>query len=174
MINGFDDVLLWYVVKTQPKQEVRAECNLRVWGLNTFLPKVIERYTNPFTGISSNVIRPLFPQYLFAQFEVCYSLRRVCFTRGVHSVVNFGNGPTSIDDEIIELIQLRVGEDGLVKLDEELNEGDPVTINSGPLQQLSGIFQHDIKGTDRVAILLTAISFQGRVIIERDLVQKIV
>jgi transcription elongation factor/antiterminator RfaH len=174
MINGFDDVLRWYVVKTQPKQEVRAECNLRVWGLNTFLPKVTERYTNPFTGISSNVIRPLFPRYLFVQFVVCHSLRRVCFTRGVHSVVSFGNGPTSIDDEIIELIQLRVGEDGLVKLDDELNEGDPVMINSGPLQHLIGVFQHDIKGTDRVAILLSAISYQGRVIIERDLVKKIV
>ena len=174
MINEFDDVLRWYVVKTQPKQEVRAECNLRVWGLNTFLPKVSERYTNPFTGVLSNVSRPLFPRYLFVQFEVCHSLRRVCFTRGVHSVVSFGNGPTSIDDEIIQLIQLRVGEDGLVKLDDELNEGDPVMINSGPLQHLTGVFQHDIKGTDRVAILLSAISFQGRVIIERDLVQKIV
>lgn len=174
MTNGFDDVLRWYVVKTQPKQEVRAECNLRVWGLNTFLPKVREPYTNPFTGLSSSVITPLFPGYLFAQFEVFHSLRRVCFTRGVQSVLRFGNGPTSIDDEIIELIQSRVGEDGLVTLDNELNAGDPVMIESGPLQHLSGIFQHDIKGTDRVAILLTAISYQGRVIIERDRVKKIV
>ena len=174
MIDGFDDVLRWYVVKTQPKQEVRADCNLRVWGLNTFLPKVAERHTNPYTGVPSTVIRPLFPRYLFVQFEVAHSLRRVCFTRGVHSVVSFGNGPTSIDDEIIQMIQLRVGEDGLVKLDDELNEGDPVMINSGPLQHLVGVFQHDIKGTDRVAILLSAISFQGRVIIERDLVKKIV
>ena len=174
MINGFDDVLRWYVVKTQPKQEVRAECNLRVWDINTFLPKVREPYTNPFTGLSSIVIAPLFPGYLFAQFEVFHSLRRVCFTRGVHSVLSFGNGPTSIDDEIIELIQSRVGEDGLVKLDNELNAGDPVRIESGPLQHLSGIFQHDIKGTDRVAILLTAISYQGRVIVERDRIKKIV
>lgn len=174
MIDGFDDVLRWYVVKTQPKQETRAECNLRVWGINTFLPKVSERHINTFTGAAANVIRPLFPRYLFAQFEVAHSLRRVCFTRGVHSVVGFGNGPTSIDDEIIQLIQLRVGADGLVRLDDDLNEGDPVMINSGPLQHLTGVFQHDVKGTDRVAILLTAISYQGRVIIERDLVKKIV
>ena len=36
------------------------------------------------------------------------------------------------------------------------------------------VFQHDIKGSDRVAILLTAISYQGRIIIEKDLVKKIV
>ena len=174
MINGFDDVLRWYVIKTQLKQEVRAECNLRVWGINTFLPKIRERHTNPFTGLYANVIRPLFPRYLFAQFQVAHSLRRVSFTRGVHSVVNFGDGPTSIDDDIIELIRMRVDEDGLVKLDNELSEGDPVMIDNGPLQHMVGVFQYDIKGTDRVAILLTAINYQGRVIIEKDLVRKIV
>lgn len=101
-------------------------------------------------------------------------LRRVRFTRGVHSVISFGNGPTSIDDEIIQLIQLRVGEDGLVKLDNDLNEGDQVMIDTGPLRDLVGVFQYDIKGTDRVAILLSAISYQGRVVIEKDLVKKIV
>ena len=59
----------------------------------------------------------------------------------MHSVVNFGNGPTSIDDDIIQLIQLRVGEDGLVKLDNDLNEGDPVMIDAGPLKKLVGVFQ---------------------------------
>jgi transcriptional antiterminator RfaH len=174
MNNWVEDGLRWYVIKTQPKQEVRAECNLRVWDINTFLPKTKEPYINPFTGLSSHVIRPLFPRYLFAQFEVSHSLRRVCFTRGVHSVVNFGNGPASVDDEIIQLIQSRVCEDGLVKLDNELNEGDRVMIDNGPLRHIEGVFQYDIKGTERVAILLTAINYQGRVIIERDLVKKIV
>jgi len=174
MSNYVGDIVRWYVIKTQPKQEIRAECNLRVLGINTFLPRASERQTNPFTGLPAYVIRPLFPRYLFAQFEISSMLRRVCFTRGVHSVVNFGNGPTSVDDEIIQLIQLRVGEDGLVKLDNDLNEGDPVMIDTGPLRDLVGVFQYDIKGTDRVAILLSAISYQGRVIIQKDLVKKIV
>jgi transcription antitermination factor NusG len=92
----------------------------------------------------------------------------------VHSVVGFGNGPTSVDDEIIELIQLRAGEDGLVKLDNDLHEGDQVRIDNGPLREMVGVFQYDLRGTDRVAILLTAISYQGRVIIGKDLVKKIV
>ena len=46
-------------------------------------------------------------------------------------------------------------------------------IGNGPLRDVVGVFQHDIKGTDRVAILLTAINYQGRVIIEKDLVKKI-
>lgn len=172
MNNGVDDALQWYVIKTQPKQETRAECNLRTWGINTFHPKIGERCTNPFTGLMSRVIKPLFSRYIFAQFAVNSTYRRVCFTRGVHSVVNFGSGPVSVADEIIELIQSRVGEDGLVKLDNELNEGDQVMIDSGPLKDMVGVFQHGIKGTDRVVILLTAISYQGRVIIEKDQVKR--
>jgi transcriptional antiterminator RfaH len=174
MTNGDSDILQWYVIKTQPKHEVRANCNLKVLGIRTFLPLTKERYTNPFSGLSSYVVRPLFPRYLFAQFDAGHMLRRVCFTRGVHSVVNFGNGPVSVDDEIIELIQQRVGEDGLVKLVHDLNAGDPVKIDNGPLKDLVGVFQYDIKGTERVAILLTAINYQGRVIIGKDLVKKIV
>lgn len=174
MNNWVEDSLPWYVIKTQPKQETRAECNLRTWGINTFHPKISERSANPFTGLVSNVIKPLFSRYIFAQFDVNTTYRRVCFTRGIHSVVNFGSGPVSVDDEIIKLIQSRVGEDGLVKLDNELKQGDQVMIDSGPLKHMVGIFQHDVKGTDRVAILLSAISYQGRVIIEKDLVKKIV
>lgn len=169
-----DDNLPWYVIKTQPKQEVRAECNLKAWGINTFHPKISERSTSPFTGLVSYVIKPLFSRYIFAQFDVNTTYRRVCFTRGVHSVVNFGSGPVGVDGEIIKLIQSRVGEDGLVKLDNELNHGDQVMIDSGPMRHMVGVFQHDVKGTDRVAILLTAISYQGRVIVEKDLVKKIV
>jgi transcription antitermination factor NusG len=88
--------------------------------------------------------------------------------------VNFGGDPLSVDDEIIKLIQSRVGEDGLVKLDNELNPGDQVMIDSGPLREMVGVFQYDIKGTERVAILLTAITCQGHVIIEKDQVKKIV
>jgi transcription antitermination factor NusG len=67
-----------------------------------------------------------------------------------------------------------VAEDGLVRLDNELTPGDPVKIDRGPLREMVGVFQYDIKGTERVAILLTAISYQGHVIIEKDQVKKIV
>ena len=174
MNNEIDDGLPWYVIKTQPKQETRAECNLRAWGINTFHPKISERCTNPFTGLLSYAIKPLFSRYIFAQFDINSTYRRVCFTRGVHSVVNFGSGPAKVDHEIIKLIESRVGKDGLVKLDNELNEGDQVMIDNGPLKHMTGIFQRDIKGTDRVAILLNAISYQAHVIIEKDLVKKIV
>ncbi len=163
----------WYVVLSHPKQEFRAESNLKVNGVEIFLPRVKERHTNPFTNVPSFVVKPLFPRYLFARFKVEAELRKVCFTRGVHSVLNFGGGPAVIGDEIISLIESRVGEDGLVKLDDDLTRGDKVMIEGGPLNTLVGVFQYDLKGSERVVILLTAISYQGHIVIEKDLVRKI-
>jgi len=44
-MSTIEDRLPWYVIKTQPKQEVRAECNLKAWGVNTFHPRISERST---------------------------------------------------------------------------------------------------------------------------------
>jgi transcriptional antiterminator RfaH len=163
----------WYVVLAHPKQEFRAEGNLKANDVETFLPRVKERHNNPFTDTPSFLVKPLFPRYLFARFKVGSEFRKVCFTRGVHSVLSFGGGPTVVGDEIISLIQSRVGDDGFVKLDDDLSRGDKVVVNSGPLKTLVGVFQHDLKGSERVVVLLTAISYQGHIVIEKDLVRKI-
>jgi transcriptional antiterminator RfaH len=167
------DVANWYVVQTHSRQEFRAEENLKVSGVETFLPKVRERQYKPFTNIPTLVVKPLFPRYLFARFRINSAFRKVCFTRGVHSVLSFGSSPVKVDGEIITLVQSRVGEDGLIKFDDELNSGDRVMISDGPLKTLVGVFQHGLKGSERVVILLTAISYQGSIVIEKALVRKI-
>jgi len=88
-------------------------------------------------------------------------------------VVNFNDSPAQIDDELVDLIKSRVGEDGFVKVGEDLNYGDKVLIKEGPLKTLVGIFERDVKDTDRVMILLSNISFQGRVTVERSVVAKV-
>ncbi len=44
-INSID-VPRWYAIQTKPKQESRAECNLRAWNVETFVPKIRERRFN--------------------------------------------------------------------------------------------------------------------------------
>ena len=36
------DSPLWYAVYTKPKEEERAESNLRAWGVKTLMPKFKE------------------------------------------------------------------------------------------------------------------------------------
>ena len=163
---------LWYAIHTHPKEEDRATNNLTAWNVETFNPKIRERRLNPFTGAPTYERKPLFPRYIFARFDASVLLAKICFTRGVRCVIGFGNGPVPIEEEIINFIKEQSGEDGLIQIGDELKRGDPVTVKNGLLGELSGIFEREIKGTDRVKILLNAINYQASIVIPKDLVQK--
>lgn len=164
----------WYVIRTRAKQEDRADFNLRSLEMETFSPKVRERRFSYYIGQPQYSNKPLFPGYIFARFEAEKMLSKVCFTRGVRSVINFGNGPVQVEDEVIDFIKSYAGQDGFVRLGESLSSGDKVLIDNGPFKNLAGIFERDIKATNRVIILLSAVGYQGRVELERDFVRKVV
>lgn len=166
------DVPHWYVVKTQPKQENRAQMNLNAWNVETFLPTMKERRPSAFTGEPRIIINPLFPGYLFARFQADLLLHKIHYTRGVQTVVNFGNGPVEVDDEIIETIRAQVDKDGFLKIEDDFKVGDEVVIKEGPLRDLVGIFERDLKPSLRVMIMLKAISYQGHLMINRSAVAR--
>lgn len=165
--------LRWYAVYTKTGEEDRAERNLQAWRIETFAPKIRERRFGGNASKPSSAVKPLFSRYLFARFDISESLHKVCFTRGVHSVVSFGERPSPVADEVVELIRSRKGEDNLVRVGEELRAGDRVMINSGPLKNFVGVFEGTMRDRDRVSILLSAMSYQSHVLIERDAVKKI-
>jgi transcriptional antiterminator RfaH len=167
-----DDALRWYVVYTHPKQEDRVVKNLRAWELETFSPRIKERRCGQYGG-PTYVLKHLFPRYVFARFRVGRLLSKVHYTRGVNQVVRFGDTPAQVDDEIIQLLQTHVDEEGFVRLGEELKRGDRVVIKNGLFESFVGVFEHELKDTDRVSILLSTVSFQSRLVIEKDLVAKI-
>jgi transcriptional antiterminator RfaH len=171
-VQAYDD-FCWYVVHTHPKQEDRAERNLRSLGVETFAPKVRESRYNQYTGALTHVIKHLFPRYIFALFKARSTLHKVRFTRGVHEVVSFGSSPLPVDNEIISIIQLRMSKDGFVKLDDELKTGDEVMIKDGPLRNFTAVFEREMKEVNRVMVLLEAVTYQAHVVIERDLVAKL-
>lgn len=163
----------WYVVQTKPQQEERAESNLNAWHVQTFLPKIRQRRENPFGGAPFYQVKPLFTRYLFAHFKATDLLHKVSYTRGVHNVLNFSGWPISVDDEVIELLRKQSDADGCVRIGQELKAGDKVMISNGPFRNFVGIFQGTSRERDRVSILLTAVSSQNRVLVDRDQVKKI-
>lgn len=171
--NEVSDGLRWYVVRTGPKQEQRAISNLKSMSIEGFLPMVRIPRVNPFTGLTTTVPGPMFPYYAFARFDARKSLHQVCYTRGVRRVVSFGGVLAQIDDSLIELMRNQVEEDGLVRLGPKLKSGDRVKVTSGHLANFLGVFEHGINGTDRVAILLTAVRYQARIVIDRKFVEKV-
>lgn len=163
----------WYAIYTKPKEEQRAELNLMTHGVETLAPKVLDRRTNEFSGRPTYFAKPLFPRYIFARFDAERTLHKVRYTRGVHSIVSLNGQPVKVDESIIEVIKSRIREDGFVKIGEELNVSDKVVVKSGTLKNFQGIFERRVKATDRIMILLTAITYQGRVSVEERLVGKV-
>jgi len=171
-VETWADSRQWYLVYTNLKQEERANENLRAWGVETVHAKYRARRYNEFTGAPTYFTQPLFPRYLFAKFNAREQLPKVRFTRGIQHIVCFGENPAAVDQDIIDIIRARIDENGFVKTNNELKPGDKVVISAGPLKNLLGIFEHEVKGSDRITILLTAIGYQGHLMVERDLVKR--
>ena len=167
------DTPQWFAVSTNPKQEERTLHNLQVLNIETFNPRIQEPRRNQFTGAVTLVPTSLFPRYIFARFVPRNSLRTVRFTRGVLKVVSFNSQPAPIDDEVIEFLKSRVGDDGFLNVREALNPGDKVRIKDGPWKAFSGVIERDITASARVQILLTAINYHARLVTEREWVEKV-
>jgi transcriptional antiterminator RfaH len=163
----------WYVLRTNPGQEDRAASNLQAWGVEALNPKIRQGCYDKRNGRVNHVVKCLFSRYIFARFRASSMLHKIRFTRGVQSVVSFGGLPTPVDEDVINIIRHRTGQDGLVRMGDELKLGDTVTIKHGPFRNLIGIFEREVGDPDRVQILLTAISYQARVVIERGLIERV-
>jgi transcriptional antiterminator RfaH len=167
-----NDIPCWYVIRTNPKQEERAERNLQAWKVETFAPKIKKLSAHRSTGEAQYSEGQLFPGYIFARFALSNLLHKIKFTRGVHSIVSFGSRPIPVDDEIIAVIQSRIAEDGFVTMNEDFRPGDKVVILDGPLKNITGVFEQGTKEADRVTIMLNVISYQARITIDKALIQK--
>lgn len=165
------EVPRWYAIFTHARQEGRAEDNLKAWRVETFAPRI--RQSRYYNGSLIQTVKPLFPRYIFARFKVDDLLHKVTFTRGVSGVVSFGGTPTPVDDQIIDIIKSQTAEDGYIQMVETLRAGDAVEIKDGPLKNFRGIFERAVKHSDRVRLLLTAISFHGHIEVPRGLVRKV-
>jgi transcriptional antiterminator RfaH len=157
----------WYAVQARPKQERRAALNLDSSDLVTFLPMVreVRRVGHPLTA-------PLFPGYLFVHCDIGSCVQRIRYTRGVAKVVGTGEGPTALDDAIIDCIQSRVGKDGFVELIDVLEHGDSVEIAAGPLKGLIGVFHSATSAAQRVTLLLTVAHTPMRIVLESESVKR--
>lgn len=161
----------WYVIRTKPKSEKRAEHYLSLNGINTFLPWMeTPRFVSER---GANTLKPLFPGYLFAQFDLMVSYPLVKWGKGVNTILGFGKYPTPVADEVISIIKTRTDEHNIVKRAYNLKKNDPIRITAGPLKDLLGIFERWVSDTGRVRILLNLIGYQPSVQLHYSQVEKI-
>lgn len=163
--------LNWYAIHTKPKEEARAGSNLRGWRVETFMPLIKEQRHHPFTGKALNIVKPLFSRYIFARFSPEMS-SKIRYTRGVQTIVGYGDEPSLIDDEIIQMIKARM-ENGYVKIEDRFETGDAVRIKDGPLKNFIGVFVRQTNNAYRVMVLLDTINYQPNVVVQRELLTRV-
>jgi transcriptional antiterminator RfaH len=158
--------MFWHAVKCKPHQERVAELHLKRTGIITFYPQIKEpKIVRRRRQICINA---LFPGYLFAQFNVEHDYRLVIYSRGVHGVVSFGLTPAVVDEELIQAIKDRLC-NGYVTIPEAaFTPGQVVRIQEGPLRGMEAVFERQIPEYQRAVLLLRAISYQAKVVVDLE------
>ena len=131
----------WYVVNTKAREEAKALLNLKRQSFNAYLPQY--QKTRRHARRTDSVLAPLFPNYLFVEFDMdITNWSAINSTIGVSSLIKFGVLPTPIPTELIYEIQSREDPQGIVSLNRnlKLKEGDEVNIVAGAFSAHRGIF----------------------------------
>lgn len=148
----------WFVLQTHFAQENRAEAHLRNQGVECWLPQLREL---TLSGGQVKAVKPqaLFPRYIFARFdpEVIHTTT-IKATRGVSTIVSFGNRQAVMPDAVIAHLQERAGR--ITEPEKRPSHGDVVAITAGTFDGLEAIW-HEPKGDGRAMLLL---SLMGRLV----------
>jgi transcription elongation factor/antiterminator RfaH len=158
----------WFVVNTKPKNEDRAAGNLSGGGIEVLAPKLkLRKYKD---GRFIYVVEQMFPGYIFAKFHPIDDFHLIKYTRGVKTIVHFGNKIVPVQDEMIAFIRNRL-DDGVATLEKKyFKKGEKILVKDGPFKGISGIFEKELEGKDRVMILLDSVKFSVSVEIDGDLI----
>lgn len=156
----------WYLIHSKPRQEDLVVLNLHRLGVESFCPhlkpKRLIRSRRPSVPV------PLFPGYLFSMFDFPTQYRKVNYAQGVQRVVTFGSVPAIVEEEIIESIKAKVQNAYVILQPTPFIAGQLLRIEEGPLRGLEAIFEKELSGQQRIALLLRAVSYQARVIVDRE------
>jgi transcription elongation factor/antiterminator RfaH len=161
----------WYVIQTKPKKENDAKAYLSMKGLEVFFP-LMESFSQ-VNGRMRREVKPLFPNYVFGNFDPLRDYTLVKYGRGVSKIVGFGDEPSPLSELAIEEIRERIDATGFVRNKIEMRENDAVRVKSGPFRDFIGIFEKWLPERERVRILLNLIGYQPQIELHYSMIEKV-
>jgi len=148
----------WFCLRSQPKHEHIAARQLALEpDVEVYLPRI--RFQRSTRQGLMWFTEALFPNYLFARFDLAASLRKVNGARGVSQVVHFGEHWPAIPDSAIAELRNTVRDDEVHTIQNDLLAGETAQIAGGPFHGLSALVTRVLPGRARVEVLL---EFLGR------------
>lgn len=157
----------WHAVRTLPQREKLAVQQLTNQDYRVFLPMHLK--TRRHARKVETITAPLFPRYLFAVLDRTKDRwRSINGTVGVERLLTSGGEPQAVPRGLIESLILATSEDGAVRFDFGLREGQSVKVIAGPFADLIGRLEC-LNGNDRVNVLLELLGGTIRVALPRTL-----
>ena len=140
----------WYLIQTKPRQEIRAQNNLKQQGYKVYCPMLsVEKILSGKVVMKSEV---MFARYIFIQAGsrsdiVWVSIRS---TPGVSHFVSFGGVPAKVESGLIEQL---LAQEQQVAPEELFKKGECVLLTSGPFAGLEAFYKAG-GGEGRAIVLL--------------------
>ncbi len=148
--------LKWYCLRSKPKHEHIAAAHLRLCDdVEVYCPRVkIQKSTRRglvwFT-------EALFPNYLFARFEMERWQSQVRYAQGVSGIVRFGLDYPAVPGQVLQNLRSFMDDAELKTVSYVLAEGDAVEIVEGPFRGQTGVVKQLLPARERVKVLLEVI-----------------
>src|SRR5207302_5736972 len=143
----------WYCLRSHPKREHFAAANLRqIEGVECYCPRIrLQRSTR--RGLAW-FTEALFPNYLFARFNLREMHAQIRHCKSVAGILRFGERYPEVADSAIEDLRSVMHDNELRTVEYAVAEGDDVDIVSGPLRGSTGTVTRVLPARERVKVLL--------------------
>jgi transcription elongation factor/antiterminator RfaH len=161
----------WAVVNTHPHRENVAVDNLQRQAFHAYCPMV--RRQRRHARRVSDVLRPLFPGYLFAQVNPeSQRWRPMLSTLGVRNVVQCGDRLSLIEDAFVQSLKQREVDGAIARPEHPYQLGQEVRIAGGAFDGLvARIIEMDER--DRLTVLMDLLSRPVKVKIDEQQISPI-
>jgi transcriptional antiterminator RfaH len=161
----------WGVINTHPHKESLAVENLRRQNFETYCPLVRKRIKH--ARREQDVLRPLFPTYVFVQIDVtAHRWRAISSTFGVRTLVSFGERLSFLHDNFIDSLKAREVDGEIVRPETPYAVGQKIKVSGGAFDGLVATIV-EMSEKDRLIVLMDLLSRPVRVKIETNRVAAI-
>src|SRR5246127_5169007 len=161
--------LRWFALQVRTRWENSTAVLLSGKGYQTLLPTYQTR--KRWNGKVKQVSAPLFPGYVFCQFDALKRLP-ILITPGVISVVGRGRVPFPVNDGEIAAIQTIVASGFQAEPWPYLEVGQRIRIEGDSLNGLEGILIQ-FKGNNRIVVSVSLLRRSVALEIDRDCVRPV-
>ncbi len=142
----------WFCLRSQPGRQNVAAAHLRSFGVEVFNPQLRVRKATPRGVLWKSA--PLFPNYLFAQFDFATLHRRVRYAFGVSDYVRFGGRHAEVSPAELDPIRNNWGAAEILSVDTAIRPGDRVRLSGALFHGVEAEVLCLLPARQRVKILL--------------------